>query len=302
MLISLDVITRKKLILVKQIYQRALIQSQFTHRAVDRMLAVVGFDLANETVLKTIAVTLNPTIKLKHPFPEVIKQVDDELAAQGKKLTDVTHIQYIHKIRNDAQHYAKYPSEIEVSDSRTYTRDFLMQTFSDVWGESFESISLADVIENVEIKNLLLEAEGDFAKDDFTKTAVKSMVAFQKIIGGVADLLTERVGSWSNGIVITKTSGKPESNSDILRAFIRTRELIVFQTIGINPQEFLKYKRMTNYIGIAIAQAGNYTVNFNSDRKPTEEETDYVLNFVINSVIQIEGLDEDITKAYDRFS
>ncbi len=86
MLIPLDKITRNKLILLKQIYQRALIQSQFTHRVVDRMLAVVGFDLANETALKAIAVALNPPIKLKHQFPEVIKQVDNELVALGEKL------------------------------------------------------------------------------------------------------------------------------------------------------------------------------------------------------------------------
>ncbi|CAN5725256.1 hypothetical protein BH24ACI2_BH24ACI2_01210 [soil metagenome] len=61
MLISLDVVTRKKLILVKQIYQRALIQAQAKHSYVDCIFAVVGFDLANETVLKAVVSALNPT-------------------------------------------------------------------------------------------------------------------------------------------------------------------------------------------------------------------------------------------------
>jgi hypothetical protein len=301
MIKNLDVVTHKKLMLVKQIYQRALIQSQFTHKIVDRMLAVVGFDLANETTLKAIAVALNPTIKFQQNFPELIKQVDGELAALGGKLPNVAHIQYIHKIRNDAQHYAKFPSEIEVSDCRTYTRDFLIQTFSDVWGESFESISLVDIIENVEIKNHLLEAGKDFAQKDYTQTLIKSMVAFQKAVGGLADLLTDHISYWIKSIVVTETFEEAQPSENVFRAFIRTRELIALQAIGINPQEFLKYKRMTNYIGISIAQAGNYQANLNSDKEPTDEEADYVLNFVIYSVIQIESLDEDITKAYDRF-
>ena len=86
MVIALDVITRKKLILVKQIYQKALIQSQITYKVVDRMLAIVEFDFANETTLKSIAYALNPTIRLKRTFPEVIEQVESELKKRGKSL------------------------------------------------------------------------------------------------------------------------------------------------------------------------------------------------------------------------
>lgn len=42
--ITLDVITRKKLILVRQIYQRALLQAEAQHSYVDRILSLIGFD------------------------------------------------------------------------------------------------------------------------------------------------------------------------------------------------------------------------------------------------------------------
>ncbi len=229
MLISLDVITRNKLILVKQIYQRALIQSQFTHRVVDRMLAVVGFDLANETVLKAIAVALNATIKLKHPFPDVIKQVEAELGNHSKTLSDVIKIQRIHDLRNATQHHARYPSEIEVSDSRTYTRDFLEKTFFDVWGESFESISLVDTIQNDTAKNRLKEAELHLANQEVTDATIKSIVSFEYMIEGIATLLTERVSvDFIEGFIVQKGIYKNELDRELFKAFVRTSKVNPF--------------------------------------------------------------------------
>jgi hypothetical protein len=295
MLISLDTITRKKLILVKQIYQRALIQSQFTHRVIDRMLAVVGFDFANETLLKATAVALNPTIKLERPFPKVIDQVDAELGKVSKIKLETTKIQHVHDIRNAAQHHARFPSDIEVSDSRTYTRDFLTQTFSDVWGESFESLSLIDVIQSNTAKKYLMEAEIDLTNNNFTDVLAKSIASFEIMIGGIANSITENISSWVNAYVVTETFEKQEPNRKVFEAFMKTRDLISLQIAGINPQEYLKFKRLTRFVSVHIYEDDSYSFN-RSGREPTKEEAEYVLNFVINSIVQVESLDEDITK------
>jgi hypothetical protein len=204
-------------------------------------------------------------------------------------------------LRNDAQHKAKYPNETDVSDCRTYTRDFLAQTFFDVWGESFESISLVDVIQNVDIKNLLLEAEQDFAKNDYTQTVIKSMASFQIMIGGLANSITGHIDYYIDGIVVTETFREPATNRNLFTAFMRMRDITAFQVIGINLQEYLKYKRFTRFVGVSIMADDSYHANLSSDDEPSKDEAEYVFNFVTNAIILIENLDEDITKAYDRF-
>lgn len=300
MLVPLDTITRKKLILVKQIYQRALIQSQFTHSVVDRMLAVIGFDLANETLLKAVAVAVNPAIDLKRYFLDVIQQVDNELTKKGSKLLGVSKIRRIHNKRNTTQHHANYPSEIEVSDFRTYTRDFLEKTFSDIWGESFESLSLVDVIQNSISQKYLVEAESDLVNGKFIDVLAKSIASFQIVIGGLADSITENISSWVNAIVVTETFEKQEPNSNIFQAFLKTRELIAFQVTGINPQEYLKYKRLSRFVAVHLYQDDGYNYNI-TGRDPTKDEAAYVLNFVTNSIVQIESLDADILKSHNGF-
>lgn len=166
----------------------------------------------------------------------------------------------------------------------------------DVWGKSFESLSLVDAIENVNVKNHLLEAEQNLIKENYSGTFVKSITAFNVMTSGLANWLTEDSGSTVNGIVITKSFGKQESSAELLNAFIKTRELVVFQTIGINPQEYLKYKNFTRFVLIGDASSNFPTFEFKSGKEFTKENAEYVFNFVTNSIVQIESLDSGFFK------
>lgn len=301
MLITLDVVTRKKLILVKQIYQRALIQSQNTHSFVDRIFAIVGFDLANETLLKVVVSALNPKKNITDNFQGVLSQAEEELNPKNITITDKVKIQHVRNLRNDAQHKAKYPNENDASDCRTYTRDFLTQIFFDVWGESFNSINLIDVVQNVKVKNLLSEAEQDLIKCDYLQTVIKSLVAFEIMSEGLATLITESVSDFIKGIVVSDTFGNKEVNKDLFTAFMRMREATALQVTGINLQDYLRYKCFTQCVAIAVMSDYSYHFNLLKDA-PNKNEAEYVFDFVTNAVIQIENLDKDVKKAYNSFS
>jgi hypothetical protein len=110
--IPLDSITRRKLILARQIYQRALLQAQPRHSYVDRILAVIGFDLTNESILKAIVGVLEPKKNADKDFHGVLQQADNCLVtAQLPGVPNKSKIQHVHDLRNDAQHKAKYPNE-----------------------------------------------------------------------------------------------------------------------------------------------------------------------------------------------
>jgi hypothetical protein len=302
MILPLDVVTRKKLILVKQIYQRALIQSKAKHSPVDRIFAVVGFDLANETILKAVVAALNPTKQPANDFQSIVNQAESELNTRGTSIPDKVKIQHVRSLRNDAQHKAKYPNEAEVNDCRTYTRDFLMQTISDVWGESFESISLIDIIQDVEAKTLLLQAEKKFIEGEYLETVLDLVQVFSRMISGLANSIIKKIPD-IQGIIVSKNFGRTEANKDLLTVLLQTRTLIITQTIGINHQEYLRYKHLTRNIVMFVPHEGTRIVgDLDSNDHPTKEDAEYVLNFVTNSVVLIESLDKDIKSAYDPFS
>lgn len=301
MLIAIDVVTRKKLILVKQMYQRALTQSFTRHSPVSRIFSVVGFDLANETVLKAVVSALNPVKNLANDFQGVLSQAESELTPKGVTIPDKVKIQHVRTLRNDAQHKAKYPSDVDVNDCRTYTRDFLAQTFQDVWGEPFDSFSLVDAIQNTVALKHLKEAEIDLSNSDYVQVVAKSLVAFEIMIRNVANSFTNNIGYYVSAILVTENSKGAKANRDVFNAFMKTRDLIAFQTIGINSQDYLRFKRYTRFIHVSIAYGGSFTTTITGE-KPMKEEAEYVLNFVTDSIIQVENLDNDILKPYDRLS
>ncbi len=130
MSINCDQITYKKLVIVKQLYQNAVILSHSEFNIINKILSVVGFDLSIETALKAAFGSLESSKNPSETFQGLIQQVD-RLCLDNKidQIPDKANIQHIHSIRNDAQHKAKYPNEFEVSDCRTYTRDFLISFF-----------------------------------------------------------------------------------------------------------------------------------------------------------------------------
>jgi hypothetical protein len=198
MTVPLDVITRRKLILVRQIYQRAVIQSEVLHSDFDRIMSLIAFDLASETALKAVVGALEPSKPTDKEFQGIIQQADTLLLKKGlPEVPDKAKIQHVHGLRNDAQHKAKYPSAADVSDSRTYTRDFLQQITNIVWGQDFHTISLVDVILHARVKKLLLQAEENLREDKPEWAIGHARAAFEyamasvkpSVVGRFADTL-----------------------------------------------------------------------------------------------------------------
>jgi len=173
MSLVLDQITRKKLILVKQLYHTAAAQSTARYSAVSRILAVIGLDLAVETALKTVVSVLDARQQPDKTFGALIQQANDKLEKAGyPPLPDEANIRHVHSIRNDAQHKARYPTESDAVDCRIYVRDFLEKLVNQLWAISFEDISLVDLVQDARTREFLSKAEEVLVRGNY-KEAVR---------------------------------------------------------------------------------------------------------------------------------
>ena len=170
MTLQIDQVITKKLLLVKQLYLQSLLQAKVRQSDVGRITTIVIFDLAIETMLKTITLALDPKKDPDETFEALIQQADDLMMKAGLlSLPNKTPIRHVHSIRNDAQHKARYPSDAEVNDCRTYTRDFLTAACSQIWGEQFEKISMLDLIQHEDVKAYLSQAEKSLSENDLER-------------------------------------------------------------------------------------------------------------------------------------
>ncbi len=298
--IILDEITRKKLILVRQLFQRAILQAEAKHSYVDRIMALIGFDLTNETILKAVVSAINSTVTPKNDFQAIVQQADNELVAAGLPLVpDKARIQHVRTLRNDAQHKAKYPNETDVSDCRTYTRDFLRQITLNVWNENFDSISLIDIIQNEITKNFLVEAESHKANKEFGESIAKSTAALDFALLRVENSIVGYVPFEIKAFVVSK--GRDiEKDEKVFKSFMNLRDLNVRSAIGLNLSEYFQYKNLTDSVAVtSINYQGSFHFRLRENRNSIEQEAEFVLSYVTNSIIQIESLVGDITKPFN---
>ena len=300
MTISLDIITRKKLILVKQLYQRALIQAELVHSFADRILALICFDLTNETILKAVVSSLNSYKVPANDFQGILQQDDNELASAKLPLVpSKVQILHIRTLRNDAQHKAKYPNEVDVSDCRTYTRDFLRQIILDVWEEDFDSISLIDEVQNTKVKQFLVEAESTLKAGDYVESVIKTIVSFDWTLSKIRESLVGRLPWRINSFIVSDSFDRTEKSKDVYDSFKRMQDLLMKTIIGLHFAGHLKFTKLTRSVGfISFAADGSY-VTLLKGHKPTQEEAEFILDFATNAIIQIESLVGDIDNPFN---
>jgi hypothetical protein len=291
MTIPIDPITRKKLIIVKQLFQNALIQSASHHSLIDRLLSVIGFDLANETLLRVIASSLDSSKSPADGFQGLIQQCDALLIGDGHNvIPDKANIQYIHSLRNDAQHKAKYPNESDVSDCRTYARDFLHKISAELWGLDFEQISLIDVIQHEKVKQYLLDAENFLSKGNYQEAIHFASAGLTWTLNRVATALVGRLPSFAGGMVLIDVFGKPMSDSkgiDGFRAIERMQDTLLYVALGVNYTEFIRYQK---FVGQVVFTGDGNSLNQGKLEPAEPNDVEFVVAYSINTVIQIEGI------------
>lgn len=300
MAIALDLITHKTLILVKQIYKRAEVQSSLVHSDADRILSLISFDLANETLLKNAVAAVDSKVKEipsdLHKLIQVADSVFDKASPSIPPVPDTIKIKRVRRIRNGAMHEAKYPTPNDISDCRTYTRDFLQQVILNVWNIDFASLRLTDLIKHTELKTFLTKAETALETDDFTEAVTQAKAAVNIAIGRVETVVVGTIPYSINAIVVA--DGKEQGSSpEVYQTFETIREIIAHSVIGIDFQSYMQFKRLTRSINVSYFGDGKIRAVI-SGHPPNADDATYVVNYAINVVIQIENLVGDIDKPF----
>lgn len=298
--------TRKHLILIKQVYNHAFEQSFSNHYFSNRFISIISFDWSNESLLKAILSSIDPTIKPKFNFNDLINQCIDIMQEHGLgKLPSTTGIIKVHDIRNAAQHHARQPNVTEVNDCRTHTYDFLTDAMSTVWDINFNELYMSDAICHREVQNYIKLAEIKLSEQDMAAAVLHAACAFSRAISMVEhpmlggtfrkpcfqSTVTFNTGDPLNKLEekIRQTFDKTWTETD--QAFQRESGLIIITALGIDLNGYLKFRALAPLIQFSIG--GVPWADFRKDNY-TEEEAKSVYSFCVDSILQIEKVVEDL--------
>ncbi len=332
--LPIDQITQRKLFLVRQLYQHSEIQSLADRGPVNRIMAVIGFDLAIETALKAVVSALETKEQPDKTFDSLIQQANTKLTKAGfSSLPDEGTIRRVHDTRNHAQHKATYPNETEVSDCRTYTRDFLRKLVLQVWGARFDSINLTDLIQEPQVKQFLTSAQAALDQDDYKNAIIGAnaglsyaiMQTRKKLFPNSFFRLRQPFGDWSTSnhdIIFAGDVGVPtwnalvrldhemqkrlsgtKQNIDTLREDVKAEfdaleEVQLCAIIGINYADFLHFRNIAGQAYFYMAEDKELKVNINHmPENPSADDANFVFAYSLETVIQIEAQIGDISSS-----
>ena len=287
--------TRKKIVMMKQMFGKALMNGK-SDSSIDKIMSVIGFDLANEAILNLLASTLDPTKTKSGTFSGILDQVG--ALFQEKQLGSVPdrgNIVHVHKIRNSAQHEARYPNNTELSDCETYTRDFLKKTVKKVWNLDFEKISIVSLIKDKYCKEHLEDAEKLLQNQDFTNSTQKSMAALQHAVNCVKANFIGYKPALENVAVIDRSRGIKASHAyDTM--FEKMQNILLLSILGIEMSAYLNAKTVT---GIPQFRMGSEEPTFyNGKTNVTLNDAEHLLHYCSTTILSIESKVGDIKNPF----
>lgn len=295
---AVDEITRKKLILVKQLYQQAVYQAARQHSLVGKLMSAVTFDLATETVLKAIVGALDTSKTPSDTFDGLIQQADGVLSAAGyDTVPDKVNIRFVHSVRNDAQHKAKYPTDSVISDCRTYSRDFLQKVVKAVWALSFEGLSLADAIRHVEVKKHLTDAEAKLREGDFEDAIKAANVGLTSGISLVEEVLVGEPPDFFTQFLVTGLPGTHEAEADAYRVLVRMQETLLYVALGMDYSEYMRFRAVAGFADAMLDGSWSY---HSMKEKIDADDAEFAVAYCTDAVAQIESLVGDLEAPFGR--
>ena len=297
--VPIDSIARRKLVLIRQLYQQAEKQSGLQHSISSRIMSVIGFDLAVETLLKVVIAALDQNKQPAEGFPGLLDQCDSLLSRHGlPSLPYRAHILQAHSIRNDAQHKAKYPNPTDVSDCRTYARDFCREVISSTWSVSFDGISPLEWIDDVTLRRLLEIAMTDIQTQKYRKGLTLAGIAF----GWASESISSFLPQGAEGLYGEQVPELARDTINYVNAVLkqienRSKHFSTLMSTGISIVDYKCFREATPMVwfSYSLSTQAPDDVQVRVDvqwrgSEPDQETAMWVHDFVVDSIVNWQTL------------
>jgi len=287
--LQLDPPTRRRLTLVKQLYRRGLHLSDRHRTKSDHTLSVIVFDFAIETALKTATSALDPDRKPSTTFEGVLQQCDELFAdKEWGKVPDRLNINYVHGLRNNAQHHAQHPSESLIDECRIYTRDFLEHLVQRVWNISLSFVHTAELVSNARAKEHLLRSEGCLERGELEDAVKYAAAGLQVVLDRAPSALAgPDFPSSACAIRVEEADGKARSSKQLLETVRALRNTGLRIWLGLDAN---RHERFRGLAGSAVSSLGGEIQWF---RRPnaealTPENAEWVVSYCVETALELE--------------
>ncbi|TET44871.1 hypothetical protein E3J62_09155 [candidate division TA06 bacterium] len=297
---------KKRLIYAKYIFSQA---SEMLTRSLP-LWHGLGISLLQdsvELVLRAIAQKVKARIGGNITFAEYWDKIERVSGNKESKMIPYkTEMQELNRARVGFKHYGILPASDDADRFRTYTRDFLVNTYRTFFDEEFDVLSLAELVRHCRARNHIRHAEQALVSDDFATCIEETAVAFTVLSlnrrAGLEHLrLPQRIETHDLGKLVGADIEAERALDNFIRAleehFDTLSSWILPQLHGINMAEYARFRAVTPGVSLSVA----HTCYFwgGNEAAYTKENAEFCVRFVIDSALQIDRTRFYIPSGFD---
>lgn len=200
--------SKRRLTIAKELFAHGFSHSRRNSPS-DAILAILDFDYCVETLLKTVLIDNNISLRNRRSpksFDDLIQDVTNIYPQVGY----VSEVLSLHKLRNDVQHHCLIPSKQEVERHVITARTFFDEICSKPYDShiSYSDISLGLFITSEIEKIILKELEKAFDEQRHSDSAFYA----KQVVSYHVELLRKNMNvpySWHSSFLYSHFSGEP---------------------------------------------------------------------------------------------
>lgn len=295
----------KRLAFIKYLYKLAVDQSRRPEPLCSA--SILTFHDAIELFLQLASEHLDVG-KQQPSFMEYWDLISQKLSNQ--ELTQKESMRRLNRARVALKHHGTLPSKLDIEAFRASATNFFEENTPIVFGIDFSDITLVELIQCEDVKNNLKDAEEFLKENKIEESLDKVALAFAQLID---DYESRKIGRYGRSpfffgesmtflssfhMGINRVTG-PEFERRLAEFIDKVRESIEslqqavkILSLGIDYRRYVKFRLLTPHILRTLD--GTYDiqrVQWGSKGKPTIEDVQFCIDFVIESAVTLQEFD-----------
>jgi hypothetical protein len=289
--LALDGETTRRLAVVREVFESGVSRSSVDNRAA-RVLAVIDFDFAVETLLRVVHKTLaGESPDRSKTVPTLLKDVNKFMAAKlGTGLSEYAEVDRMHAIRNGVQHHAEYPTEDQTIRIRQSAAICVEATLRAVWGIGLFDVDEIDSIDTTTARTRLKQARSllDEEEPEPNKVLGLCWLAMSEVLEVCRREFIGQPPAHGTQIVTASHFGHNAGSEDLLTIILRTQDLVLVQALGVDPVAYGRFTHLTSGFFLPLGRDEPIRSMGMDTPEPTLDTARRMYTFVVSAIIQIE--------------
>ena len=219
--------------------------------------------------------------------------------------------------RRILKHKGIFPSKNDIEESRVTITQFLKENTFKFFGVNFDTISLADLIDNLNVKEYVLKTEAFLEQGDMFECLLNAKIGFEELLTTYESTkqqyyksifnVGEEIGTGFERIVPRKEINKARWFEQVTKTTNALRNILKISAFGIDYKKYALFNVITpgvRKIGGPADSTYKYEHDskeyFESTRNITIQDCRFCVDFVIDSALKLQEFDFDINKYLKR--